>query len=280
MSKSPFRAALRPHGRRRAFDHSSPLARIAASSGAKSGSAFDKLGHRSAVVALSLGLLAVAGGGAAATANVNGLTRASSVEASIPEASGDSIAQSLAAGPTEQAALRADAAASKAAAEQAAADQAAAEKAAADQAAAAKAAADQAAADQAAAAKAAADKAAADKAAADKAAAALAAQPVDDPAGAKAYAASRLAAFGWGQDQMSALETLWTKESGWRTTATNASSGAYGIVQSLPGSKMASVGADWQTNYRTQIDWGLNYIKSRYGSPANALAFHLANNWY
>ncbi|GAA2202973.1 hypothetical protein [Sinomonas flava] len=280
MSKSPFRAAPRPHGRRRAFDHSSPLARIAASSGAKSGSAFDKLGHRSAVVALSLGLLAVAGGGAAATANVNGLARTSSVEASIPEASGDSIAQSIAASPTEQAALRADAAASKAAAEQAAADKAAAEKAAADQAAAAKAAADQASADQAAAAKAAADKAAADKAAADKAAAALAAQPVDDPAGAKAYAASRLAAFGWGQDQMSALETLWTKESGWRTTATNASSGAYGIVQSLPGSKMASVGADWQTNYRTQIDWGLNYIKSRYGSPANALAFHLANNWY
>jgi hypothetical protein len=60
----------------------------------------------------------------------------------------------------------------------------------------------------------------------------------------------------------------------------NASSGAYGIVQSLPASKMATAGADWQTNYQTQIKWGLDYIKQRYGSPSAALAFHLANNWY
>jgi hypothetical protein len=260
LSKSPFRAAARPHGRRRAIAKSSSLARIAASSGAKPGSAVGRLGHRSAVVALSLGLLAVAGGGAAATANVSGLDRASSVAAGVSAASGDAAALGMTAEATEKAAVRADAAETKAA-EEAAAATAAAEKAAAE---------------QAAADKAAAEKAAADKAAAEKAAA----QPVDDPAGAKAYAASRLAAFGWGQDQMSALETLWTKESGWKTTATNASSGAYGIVQSLPGSKMASVGADWQTNYRTQIDWGLNYIKERYGSPANALGFHYANNWY
>lgn len=157
-----------------------------------------------------------------------------------------------------------------------------------------KAAAEQTAANRAAAAKAAADKAAADKAAADKAAADAAAKQaadaaaaeaaapvaVDDPAGAKAYAASQLAAYGWGQDQMSALSILWEKESNWRTTATNSSSGAYGIVQALPASKMASAGADWETNYKTQIKWGLDYIKERYGSPSAALSFHYAHNWY
>lgn len=103
---------------------------------------------------------------------------------------------------------------------------------------------------------------------------------VDDPAAAQAYAASMLSSYGWGQSEMSSLITLWNKESDWRTTATNASSGAYGIVQSLPGEKMASEGADWQTNYQTQIRWGLNYIKERYGSPSAAWAFHLAHNWY
>ncbi|MFD0759102.1 aggregation-promoting factor C-terminal-like domain-containing protein [Arthrobacter ulcerisalmonis] len=103
---------------------------------------------------------------------------------------------------------------------------------------------------------------------------------MNDPAGAQAYAASQLAAYGWSADQMPSLVTLWTKESDWTTTATNASSGAYGIVQSLPAEKMASSGADYLTNYRTQINWGLNYIKERYGSPAAALNFHLANNWY
>lgn len=103
---------------------------------------------------------------------------------------------------------------------------------------------------------------------------------LDDPSGAQAYAASLLPSYGWGQGEMSALITLWNKESDWRTTATNASSGAYGIGQSLPGEKMASEGADWQTNYQTQIRWGLNYIKERYGSPSAAWSFHLANNWY
>lgn len=103
---------------------------------------------------------------------------------------------------------------------------------------------------------------------------------VNDPAGAQAYAASMLSSYGWGQGEMSSLLTLWNKESDWRTTATNASSGAYGIVQSLPGEKMASEGPDWQTNYQTQIRWGLNYIKERYGSPSAAWAFHLAHNWY
>jgi type V secretory pathway adhesin AidA len=103
---------------------------------------------------------------------------------------------------------------------------------------------------------------------------------VNDPAGAQAYAAGQLASYGWAPDQMQCLQTLWTKESDWTTTATNASSGAYGIVQSLPAEKMASAGADYLTNYRTQINWGLNYIQERYQSPCGALDFHLSNNWY
>ncbi|QDG87241.1 hypothetical protein NIBR502770_01055 [Pseudarthrobacter sp. NIBRBAC000502770] len=79
---------------------------------------------------------------------------------------------------------------------------------------------------------------------------------------------------------MQCLQTLWTKESDWTTTATNPSSGAYGIVQSLPAEKMASSGADYLTNYRTQINWGLDYIKKSYQSPCGALNFHLAHNWY
>ncbi|HEY9354880.1 MAG TPA: hypothetical protein VIQ52_01075 [Arthrobacter sp.] len=103
---------------------------------------------------------------------------------------------------------------------------------------------------------------------------------VNDPAGAQAYAAGQLASYGWSADQMQCLQTLWTKESDWTTTATNASSGAYGIVQSLPAEKMASAGADYLTNYRTQINWGLNYIQERYQSPCGALNFHLSHNWY
>ncbi|AMM31317.1 hypothetical protein SA2016_0625 [Sinomonas atrocyanea] len=271
MSKTPDRASARPHGRRRAVTtNRSALARAA-----RKGT--DRFGNRSAVVALSLGLLAVAGGGAAATANSADLARTASVTAPSASAAAPSPSSDNA---LAQASSDARTATDKAAADKAAADKAAAAKAAADKAAADKTASDKAAADKAAADKAAADKAAADQAAAAAAKAAAAAQPVNDPAAAQAYAASRLAAFGWGQDQMSALITLWNKESDWSTTATNASSGAYGIVQALPGSKMASVGADWQTNYKTQIDWGLDYIKKSYGSPANALAFHLAHNWY
>lgn len=104
--------------------------------------------------------------------------------------------------------------------------------------------------------------------------------PVNDPAGAQAYAASMLSSFGWSAGEMDSLRILWTKESNWTTTATNPSSGAYGIVQSLPAEKMASEGPDWQSNYKTQVRWGLKYIKERYGSPSAALSFHYANNWY
>lgn len=103
---------------------------------------------------------------------------------------------------------------------------------------------------------------------------------VNDPAGAQAYAASKLGAYGWAPSQMQCLLKLWTKESDWETTATNPTSGAYGVVQSLPAEKMASAGADYRTNYRTQINWGLEYVKDRYGSPCGALNFHYANNWY
>ena len=87
--------------------------------------------------------------------------------------------------------------------------------------------------------------------------------------------------YGWGSDdQWTALENLWTRESGWNYKAENPSSGAYGIPQSLPGSKMATVGKDWRTNPETQIRWGLDYIKARYGGPKRAWAHFQANNWY
>ncbi|WP_173924046.1 hypothetical protein [Agromyces sp. Marseille-P2726] len=103
---------------------------------------------------------------------------------------------------------------------------------------------------------------------------------VVDRAGAKAYAAGRMSDFGWGPDQFRCLDLLWTRESGWRADAYNRSSGAYGIPQSLPGSKMAAAGADWRTNAATQIDWGLSYIANRYGSPCSAWAHSEAYNWY
>lgn len=80
--------------------------------------------------------------------------------------------------------------------------------------------------------------------------------------------------------QYQCFSNIVTRESGWNYTATNASSGAYGLVQALPGSKMASAGADWRTNPGTQIRWGLKYMDSRYGSPCGAWSFWQANHWY
>ena len=85
---------------------------------------------------------------------------------------------------------------------------------------------------------------------------------------------------GWGAGQFSCLDNLWTKESGWRWNASNGSSGAYGIPQSLPGSKMSSAGSDWATNPVTQIKWGLGYIAGRYGTPCGAWSQSQAVNWY
>ncbi|MGW1545099.1 aggregation-promoting factor C-terminal-like domain-containing protein [Streptomyces sp. NPDC002309] len=80
--------------------------------------------------------------------------------------------------------------------------------------------------------------------------------------------------------QYNAFSKIVEHESGWDVDATNASSGAYGLVQALPGNKMATAGADWKTNAQTQIEWGLDYMKSRYGSPVGAWNFWQANGWY
>lgn len=112
------------------------------------------------------------------------------------------------------------------------------------------------------------------------AAAAAAQAAANTPEGAKATARRLLADYGWDDGQFSCLESLWTKESGWDYQAYNASSGATGIPQSLPGDKMASAGADWQTNATTQIRWGLDYIARGYGTPCAAWGHSQATNWY
>ncbi|MFJ8664898.1 transglycosylase SLT domain-containing protein [Streptomyces sp. NPDC093600] len=80
--------------------------------------------------------------------------------------------------------------------------------------------------------------------------------------------------------QFQCFSNIVDHESGWNYRATNPSSGAYGLVQALPGSKMSSAGADWQTNPATQIKWGLNYMNNRYDSPCGAWSFWQANRWY
>lgn len=96
----------------------------------------------------------------------------------------------------------------------------------------------------------------------------------------QAIAQALLSTFGYDSSQMSCLIPLWAGESGWRVTAANSSSGAYGIPQALPGSKMASAGPDWRTNAATQIKWGLGYIHDRYGSPCGAWGFKQGHGWY
>jgi hypothetical protein len=96
----------------------------------------------------------------------------------------------------------------------------------------------------------------------------------------KAFALDLVLAHGWGHDQYSCLVALWNRESNWRVNAYNASSGAYGIPQALPGVKMAEAGADWMTNSQTQIRWGIGYIDGRYHSPCGALAHSDQFRWY
>jgi hypothetical protein len=101
-----------------------------------------------------------------------------------------------------------------------------------------------------------------------------------DPNTAQSLAYSIMASFGFSpQTYFGCLLDLWNRESGWRYDAENAS-GAYGIPQALPGSKMASAGPDWETNPATQIRWGLGYIKEIYGNPCSAWAFEEANGYY
>ena len=95
----------------------------------------------------------------------------------------------------------------------------------------------------------------------------------------KSIASALMSSYGWSGSQFGCLVNLWNKESGWRVNAYNPS-GAYGIPQALPGSKMASAGPDWQTNPETQIKWGLGYIEDRYGSPCGAWAHSESYNWY
>ncbi|MFD4421483.1 hypothetical protein ACFWN7_08260 [Agromyces sp. NPDC058484] len=125
------------------------------------------------------------------------------------------------------------------------------------------------------------DQAQAEAAEAAAAAAAADLAAANTPDGARAFAADLAASqYGWGSDQYQCLDKLWQKESGWSYTAYNASSGATGIPQSLPGSKMATAGDDWETNARTQITWGLGYIKSAYGTPCSAWSHSQSMNWY
>jgi hypothetical protein len=105
--------------------------------------------------------------------------------------------------------------------------------------------------------------------------------PPATPSGsAQQTAMGMLGSYGWSSGQFSCLDSLWNQESGWNVYATNPVSGAYGIPQALPGSKMASAGSDWQTDAATQIRWGLTYIKSLYGSPCGAWAHEEADGWY
>ena len=89
-----------------------------------------------------------------------------------------------------------------------------------------------------------------------------------------------LAEHGWSDGQFGCLESLWEKESGWDHTAANPTSGAYGIPQALPGSKMSTAGSDWETNPITQIEWGLGYIADVYGSPCDAWSHSQGSGWY
>lgn len=112
-----------------------------------------------------------------------------------------------------------------------------------------------------------------------RAAVAAPAVGVPDPGTAQEIGLELVTARGWGSDQYACLVSLFNKESGWRVNAANPS-GAYGIPQALPGAKMVSAGADWQTNPRTQITWGLNYIQARYLTPCGAWGHSQSSGWY
>lgn len=94
------------------------------------------------------------------------------------------------------------------------------------------------------------------------------------------YAKEKCYEYGWSDTDFDCLVALWNKESHWNVTAQNRSSGAYGIPQALPASKMAAYGSDYLENYKTQIDWGLNYIANRYGTPTDAYEHSSKVNWY
>jgi len=86
--------------------------------------------------------------------------------------------------------------------------------------------------------------------------------------------------YGYGSGQFDCFNNIIMRESKWDINATNPSSGAYGIPQALPGSKMATIASDWRTNPATQIIWGIEYMKDRYGSPCSAWGFKSSHGWY
>lgn len=96
----------------------------------------------------------------------------------------------------------------------------------------------------------------------------------------QSYAHQLVIEYGWSEEDYQALVSLWYRESGWNPNAINKKSKACGIPQSLPCRKMASEGADYRTNYRTQVRWGLKYIKARYGSPSGAWSHSQQKGWY
>jgi len=103
---------------------------------------------------------------------------------------------------------------------------------------------------------------------------------IPDPGTAQAFAKGLSGQLGWGQDQYSCLVKLWTRESHWNALAQNTNSGAYGIPQALPGSRMSSEGSDWMTNPQTQVRWGVKYIQGRYHTPCTALVHSNDYGWY
>lgn len=102
-----------------------------------------------------------------------------------------------------------------------------------------------------------------------------------DPDGARAIAKDLIAAnYTWSEKQFTCLDQLWTRESHWNYKARNKTSGAHGIAQALPATKMEVVGTDWRTNPVTQISWGLKYISERYNTPCAAWSKFKRSNWY
>jgi hypothetical protein len=101
-----------------------------------------------------------------------------------------------------------------------------------------------------------------------------------DVDGAQNIAFGLVESRGWASAEFDCLVALWSRESGWNSQAENPRSGAYGIPQALPASKMASAGADWATNPETQILWGLGYIDARYGTPCEAWGHSERKGWY
>jgi cell wall-associated NlpC family hydrolase len=115
----------------------------------------------------------------------------------------------------------------------------------------------------------------------DPAPAPQAARPSGQAAANRALGQRMASAAGWGSGpQWSCLDALWTRESGWLMVWNYQGSGAYGIAQALPASKMASAGPDYMTSPATQVRWGLGYIASRYGTPCGAQTHEEANGWY